>query len=199
MTIRLLTRDQSGATVVEFALVLIPLCIVLMGALDIGYQSYMRATLQGSLNDVARIASVEHPDLGTEGDTLQEQVENAIKEKMKPLARSGTYTITARSYSEFSGIGKPEPLVTDKNGNGRYDPGDCWQDANPNGTFDLDAGQSGTGGASDVVFYEVNLNVPHILPLDKFIGLADHHEVNAKIAIRNQPYGDQAQPKVRCS
>ncbi len=194
-----ITRDQRGAAAVEFAIVAVPLCVVLLGALDVGYQSYLRSTLQGDLYDVARIASVENPKLNTSGNTLQERVEAAIKQRIAPLASKGTYTIKAQSYSDFSKIGKPEPLVTDKNNDGKYDLGDCWQDMNGNGGFDTDAGKSGLGGASDVVFYEVQLKTPRLVPMDKLIGLPGYHEARAKVAIRTQPYADQQQPKVVCS
>ncbi|QIK77874.1 pilus assembly protein [Sphingomonas piscis] len=197
-TLARLAHDCRGAAAVEFAIILLPLSIVLIGGLDLGYQSYLRATLQGTLNDVARLASVESPDLGTSGATLEAKVENAIKQRMSVLAKDGSYTIRMRNYSSFSGAGKPEPLVTDKNNNGRYDAGDCWQDINPNGSFDLDSARSGIGGASDVVFYDVTESVPRILPMAKLVGLPANHVVKASVAIRSQPYDDQERPTVAC-
>jgi len=36
------SRDDSGAAVTEFGLILVPFSILLMGAFDLGYQNYPR-------------------------------------------------------------------------------------------------------------------------------------------------------------
>ncbi|MEC7161862.1 MAG: TadE/TadG family type IV pilus assembly protein, partial [Pseudomonadota bacterium] len=78
--IRRLGRDQRGATIVEFAVIAMPMCVLLMGGLELGYNSYVRSTLQGALHDAARVAAVENPILASEGDTVEEQVANMIKD-----------------------------------------------------------------------------------------------------------------------
>ena len=175
-----------------------PLCIVLLGFLDLGYRSYLRSVLQGALNDVARAASVESPEFDSDADTLEERVQAALIEKMGGLGRKGSYEIETKNYYNFAGVGKPERLITDKNKNGNYDEGDCWQDTNPNGSFDTDSGSEGIGGASDVVFYDVTLTTPRIVPIGSLLGISDDFQVNAKTAIRSQPYADQQQPEVKC-
>ncbi|MEE3155138.1 MAG: TadE/TadG family type IV pilus assembly protein, partial [Pseudomonadota bacterium] len=154
--IRRLGRDQRGATIVEFAVIAMPMCVLLMGGLELGYNSYVRSTLQGALHDAARVAAVENPILVTEGDTVEEQVANMIKETVAHVAPNAVVDVDQKSYFEFSSIGEPEKLMTDNNGNGKYDASDedCFEDANGNGTFDPDSGKSGTnGGADDVVLY----------------------------------------------
>jgi Flp pilus assembly protein TadG len=193
-----LRGDERGATLVEFGIVLLPLCVVLMGFFDLGYQSYLRSTLQGALNDVARVASVESPTINAQGNTIEQRIENAIKARMPGQARNGTYTIRTTNYYSYSGSGNPEPLVTDVNSNGRYDAGDCWEDMNPNSQFDLDASRSGRGGADDVVFYEVTLAMPRILPMSGLLGVSNQYSITARAAVRNQPYANQQQPEVRC-
>lgn len=193
-----LLADRKGATAVEFALVLVPLCIALLGFLDLGYRSYLRSVLQGGLNDVARKASVESPKFESDADSLEERVHDALIEKMGGLAAGGTYEVEATNYYDFAGVGKPERLVTDKNKNGSYDDGDCWLDTSANGSFDTDSGSAGIGGASDVVFYEVTLTTPRIVPLGGLLGISDDMVVKAKTAIRSQPYADQRQPEVKC-
>lgn len=195
---RPLFADKSGVTIVEFALLLVPLCAVILGFLELGYQSYVRSMLQGALNEVARTASVENPRIGDANLPLETRVENRVKERMSVLTRSGTYQFRLSNYQSFTGVGKPEVLVTDVNGNGRYDQGDCWQDTNPNGAFDLDAGRSGIGGADDVVFYEVLLTLPHLLPVENFVGGPNEFTVDARTAVRSQPYAGQRQTEVVC-
>ena len=53
-----LASDRRGATIVEFALVTPILLIVLMAALEFGYQGYINAMVQGAMTKAARLATV---------------------------------------------------------------------------------------------------------------------------------------------
>ncbi|HCS16706.1 MAG TPA: hypothetical protein DIW45_01875 [Erythrobacter sp.] len=200
--IRRLGCDQRGATIVEFAVIAMPMCVLLMGGLELGYNSYVRSTLQGALHDAARVAAVENPILATDGDTVEEQVANMIKETVAHVAPNAVVDVDQKSYFEFSSIGEPEKLMTDNNGNGKYDASDedCFEDANGNGTFDPDSGKSGTnGGADDVVLYTAKVSAPRILPLDRLVpGVSEKVEYTLRAAVRNQPYGQQPTAPVIC-
>ncbi len=199
--IRTMRADSRGIAATEFGLIVVPLIVVLLGAFDLGYQSYVRAQLQGVLNDVARTAVVETPDFsGYAGTTTEERIENAIKDRVNGIARNATYTITQTSFYEFSGVGNAEKLLTDNNTNGVYDAadGDCFEDINNNGAFDLDAGDTGQGGADDVVYYEVTITMPRIVPVMGLIGVPDNYSITAQAAVRNQPFEDQAVPPTVC-
>ncbi len=200
--IRRLGRDQRGATIVEFAVIAMPMCVLLMGGLELGYNSYVRSTLQGALHDAARVAAVENPIIATDGDTVEEQVANMIKETVAHVAPNAVVDVDQKSYFEFSSIGEPEKLMTDNNGNGKYDASDedCFEDANGNGTFDPDSGKSGTnGGADDVVLYTAKVSAPRILPLDRLVpGVSEKVEYTLRAAVRNQPYGQQPTAPVIC-
>ncbi len=200
--LRRLRSDRRGATIIEFALVLGPMLVLLMGGLDLGYQSYIRSTMQGALNDAARSAAVETPDLGSSGDTVEEQVENLIKETISGIAPNGVISVTQQSYFDFSAVGNPEKLMTDTNGNGQFDAadGDCWEDANGNGSYDTDAAADGVGGADDVVLYTANISAPRLLPIDIFLpGLGPTIDLTVETAVRNQPYDTQATAPVICA
>ena len=114
------------------------------------------------------------------------------------VARNATYQINMRSYYDFSSIGRSEKLVTDYNSNGQYDPGDCFIDLNENGAFDASAGRNNIGGADDVVFYEVNLSMPRLFPIHRFLDVSPNYSINATSAIRNQPYAVQKKPPTVC-
>ena len=195
-----LRRANEGATAVEFALIAMPLSVLLLGGLDLGHQVWTRSQLQGALLDSARRAAVEDPAFTASGSNLEERIRNTVKAQVDPIAPNGSYTITISNFYEFSGIGNPEKIVTDKNGNGEYDDsdGDCFEDLNDNGSYDLDAGRSGVGGANDVVFYEATVEVPRLLPMTSLLGWSDKMSLSASAAIRNQPYANQAQPAVIC-
>ena len=189
--IRRLRRDQRGATIIEFAIISGPMLLLLMGGLELGYDSYVRSTMQGALNDAARTAAVEFPIINVPGSTVEEQVENLIEEQVHNVAPNARITVTQKSYFDFSSIGDPEKLMTDNNGNGQFDAvdGDCYEDANGNGSYDTDACKTGNGGADDVVLYTAHVSAPRILPLDGFLpGVGPTIEYSLQTAVRNQPY-----------
>lgn len=190
--------DRTGAAATEFALVATPLMIALLGAFDLGYQAYLRSVVQGALNDVARTASLEAPELNCTGTTVVAQVACAIKRRSDIVARSATYEVRIRNYFDFAGVGRSEKLVTDYNGNGRYDPGDCFIDLNENRVFDTNAGREGVGSGDDVVFYEVTVRMPRLFPIHQFISASPNYAIRGETAIRNQPYTRQRVPPTAC-
>ena len=197
-----LRGDERGATIVEFAFVVGPMLLLLMGGLELGYNSYVRSTMQGALNDAARTAAVEFPIINVPGSTVEEQVENLIEETVKHVAPNASIEVTQKSYFEFSAIGNPEKLMTDNNGNGQFDAddNDCWEDANGNGSYDTDAGKTGNGGADDVVLYSASISTPRILPLQNFLpGVGPTMEYTLQTAVRNQHYDKQATAAVICA
>ena len=197
-----LRREEQGATIVEFAMIAGPMLLLLLGGLDLGYQSYVRSTMQGALNDAARTAAVENPIIGVTGNTVEEQVENLIKQTVSHVAPNATIAVTQKSYFDFSDIGNPEKLMTDNNGNGQYDDddGDCFEDANGNGEYDTDAGSDGIGGADDVVLYTATISAPRLMPIHAFLpALGETIEYTLETAVRNQPYEAQGTAAVICA
>lgn len=193
-----LLADSQGATLVEFALILGPLCVLLLGGLDLGYQSYVRSVLQGSLNDVARSGSMEAPELTCPTGTVEARIRCSIETKVDSIARNATYDIKMKNFFEFSGVGRSEKLVTDHDNNGVYDEGDCWEDLNENGKYDTNAGRVGIGRADDVVFYDVTVTMPRLFPVGGLLGVPGEYSITAQTAIRNQPYSRQAVPPTLC-
>lgn len=198
-----LARDTEGATIIEFAMIVTPLCMLLLGGLDIAYQSYVRSVLQGALDDVVRAASMESPTFDCATGTTQQKISCSIQNRVNDVARGATYDLEITNFYNFSGIGRSEKLITDHNGNGQYDPGDCWQnlDYEEEGSdpqFDLDAGRDGVGGADDVAFYEMTLTMPRLFPVGAPLGLGENYTITAHAAIRNQPYSRQKVPPTVC-
>ncbi len=198
--IRALAAETRGVTVVEFAFVAPVLVLLLVGGFDLAHQSYVRAVLQGALNDAARRAAVEDPQFIAAGDTLEERVEALIDRQVRPVAPSGTITIVPHNFYDFTGIGNPEKLMTDVDEDGQYDEtdGDCFADLDEDGEYDTDTGRDGIGGANDVVFYEATLTMPRLVPLHGFLPVSATYNLGADAAIRNQPYETQRTPPVVC-
>lgn len=197
---RRLGADEGGATLVEFALLMLPLSLILFGSMDMGFLLYYRSQLQGALNDVARAASVESPQLAVEGSTLDERVDKALKKRVGQLVGHPTYKITKSNYFKYGSAGKPEKLTTDVDKDGQYDKGvDCWSDEYPDGKFTTSIiARDGRGSADDVAVYEVELTAPRLLPTAGLFGVSPNYKIIARTAVRNQPFAAQALPPVVC-
>lgn len=196
-----IARDEGGAAIVEFGFIALPLILILLSGLDFGHRMYVTSVMQGALTDSARRASVEDPTLNYGGDTLEERVASAVEAQVGNIATPGyTLTVTQSNFYDFTGIGNPEKILRDNDGDGVYDEddGDCFADLNENGEFDTDTGRSGRGGANDVVFYEATLQMDALVPLANFLGGESRYTILAETAIRNQPWGTQSTPPTVC-
>lgn len=198
--LRRLASSEEGATLVEFAFIAVPFLIILIGGFDLAHQAYARAIAQGALNDAARRATVQDPDFNANGATLEERIENLIAEQLGTVAVGGTFNVSQRSFFDFNSLQNPERITTDNNNNGRYDKADddCFEDFNQNNRFDLDGGLDGVGGANDVVFYAVEVDMPRLFPAHMFAGGSARHKFTVETAVRNQPYADRPTPPIRC-
>jgi hypothetical protein len=154
---------------------------------------YVRATASGALESVARSA-------GVGGATVDPTVfQSAVETEIKKISPNAAFVWNPMSYYNFSGIGKPEKLVTDIAGTGHYVSGDCWVDENQNGVYDTDGGKAGVGGADDIVYYQVTVTFPPLIDIGGFVpGLGGNHTSTLTTIVRRQPYAAQATPPVRC-
>ena len=187
-----LRRDARAATIVEFALILPVLCMLLLGTLDLGYRSYVASVVQGALHDAARMATV--------GNVSTATIQTYVQNKLQAFSRNATITTSTRSYADYSGVSMPERITSDTAPIGSYNPGDCFEDANGNGTYDTDRGRTGTGGSEDVVFFQVTMTYPHILPVGRLFGWGNTVTTTQNTVLRNQPYaGRSGAPAVVCT
>jgi len=200
MIVRLLhrlLRTRRGATLPEFAIVLVPFLVLIMGSLDLGYQGYLRATVTGALEKAARKATV--------GDRTQAEVVTLITNEVRGvLPRSvrsdpNAVVVTPLSYYNFSAVGGGERITGDTAPIGVYNSTDCYEDRNGNGRYDATGGGGDNlGTADDIVYYTVTANVPRLFPIWRSIGWTDTVTASARTLIRNQPFGAQ-QVVIRCS
>ena len=185
---RPLARDERGVTVVEFAIVAPVMGLMLLGAFDIAHTLYMRAVLQGIVQKTARDYTLEDAADPTE----QSRLDAAVTGQAKALANNAVVVISRRFYRTFSDASAARAEAwTDTDRNGTCNNGEPYEDANQNGTWDKDGGNSGQGGAKDAVLYTVKVSYPRFFPIYNFIGGSRTTTVTASTVLKNQPYGDQ--------
>jgi hypothetical protein len=191
-------RDDRGVSVVEFGLLAPVLCMMLLGMIDLGQRMYAMSVLQGTLFRAARKATV--------GDMTSAQIDTFVNTELKEFKKNATVTITKKSYSEFTGVKQLEKITSDTAPVGTYNagtsalaPGDCYEDTNNSWKRD-DMGVTGLGQSDEIVYYQVTIAYPRVVPLYKFLGFSNNETVTANTVLRNQPYGAQvpSTPPVRC-
>lgn len=185
-------QDVRGATLVEFAIVAMPLIVMMMAMFDLGFREYISIQLAGALDQSARQVTV-----GTA--TNAAAIKASVTTQIRTILPGATVNVIPSSYDAFSKVGKPEPITTDTAPIGVYNKGDCFEDENGNGVWDSDSGLNGTGGSDDIVYYTAIVTYPEIVPMRRLLGWPATETVTGTAMMKNQPYASQADPAVICS
>ena len=181
-----LLRDESGVAIIEFALIAPVLLLMLLGLLDLAFNMYTTEMLQGAIQNAARNSTIE----GASGKNAA--LDATVTTAVRAVAPSATLTFDRRAYSSFTEAGRPEDF-TDVDNDGTCNNGEPFEDANGNGSWDLDRGKAGFGGARDAVLYTVTVNYRRPFPVAGFIpGQTKDFTLSAVTVLRNQPYGQQS-------
>ncbi|HKR92502.1 TadE/TadG family type IV pilus assembly protein [Novosphingobium sp.] len=177
-----LWKASRGATIVEFAIVAPVLLLLLFGIFDVGYMVYAEAVLHGAAEQAARSSSLET------GDTAK--ADAYVKSMIQGLLPGAAVTTSRKSYYDFNDIARPE-VWNDKNNNNTCDNGEAYTDENGNGRWDADIGNSGNGGADDVVVYTVTVTYTPLFPNPFVGGTGKSRTLTASTVRKNQPYATQ--------
>ena len=145
---RTLADDQTGAAIVEFALIAPVLLMTLFGLFDLGHGMYTKAMLQGAIEKTSRDSTIENSTTGA--------LDSKVSTVVRRIAPNANLEFTRKSYTSFSDIGQPEEFV-DTNSDGTCDNGETFEDANRNGVWDAEQGRTGNGGARDAILSTVTL------------------------------------------
>lgn len=188
---RRLRDDAGGATIVEFALIVPVLMGLLMMILEVGYQGYVTATVRGALSKAARMTMV--------GGKTPTDVVNTIKTEVQDVVPAQYVTVSTRRYHNYSNVGKPEKITSDTDPRNVFNLGDCFEDANNNGTYDTTPGDDGVGSADDVIYYTAKVVYPNLTPVGPLLSWTGTRTVQATTAVRNQPFTSRAEPTIICT
>jgi Flp pilus assembly pilin Flp len=183
-----LRHDESGVTVVEFALILPALMVLLFGLFDLSHNMYTAQMLQGAIQDAARDSTIE--GAASRDDAIDANVTRAVR----AVVAGVTPTFARKSYRDFARVNRPEDW-DDLDDNGVCDNDEPFEDANFNGSWDLDPGAAGFGGARDATLYTVTVTYKRPFPIFAFIpGQSENFTLVANTVLRNQPYGANVRP-----
>jgi len=188
-----LRAHKGGSAAVEFGFVALPMSLLILPPIDLGYRAYCQSVLQGVLVRAARNS--------TTGSYTNVQIDAIVNKELDDFKKNATVTITRKNYANFSGVGKPEKITSDIAPIGTYNVGDCYNDSNGNGQWDADQGKNGQGGADDVVYYQVQISFPRIIPMTGLLGFPANETIKSATIVRNQPYAASTQWAVvnRCT
>lgn len=179
-------RDETGASVVEFALIAPVFLLTLMGLFDFSYNIYAESMIEGAVQKAARDSTIE--SYANNPAALDEKVSGAIKN----VVPSATITFSRTGYSNYSDVGRGEDF-TDNNNDGACNANEPFEDANGNGVWDADRSLDHSSGARDAVMYEVNAVYDRAFPMAELMGFEDTVTVSARTVLRNQPFNTQDQ------
>jgi Flp pilus assembly protein TadG len=181
--LRRFARNNEGAAALEFALVLPPLCLILVGMFEMSMLMFTQASMEGALREAARFGmtgSVTDPAL------RQTQILNIINKDTFNMLTSPT--ISFMIYNSFNNVGSPEPWI-DANGNGKWDSGESYTDVNSNAKWDADQGKTGVGASAQIVQYTVQYDWHVITPfMAPIFGNGGKVHLKASVVMRNEPW-----------
>jgi len=180
-----LGRDETGATLIEFAIVAPVLILMVMGIFDMAHSQYTSALMNGAMQKAGRDLTLQT------GSVTQGAIDASVIDQIRSVVpASATIELVKLSHTEFEDIGEEEEY-TDDNGDGVCNNNEPFIDYNNNGQWDSNRGETGIGGAKDAVLYTVNVSYDRLFPMDGLAGLPEKVELSASTVLRNQPFAEQ--------
>lgn len=180
--LRRLGADDSGITIVEFALIAPTFLLLLIGTMDIGQMVYAQSVLNGAVQTAAREASLE----GGDTDAADALVYDRVRHIMPGVELETSRT----SYFDFADIERAEQW-NDADDNGICNDGEAYTDENSNGQWDEDVGVSGNGGANDVVIYTVRAAYDPVFKVPFLPKAWESRTLESTAIKKNQPFANQ--------
>jgi Flp pilus assembly protein TadG len=131
-----LAKAEEGSTLLEFAFIAPTLCMLLMGAMDVGHTLYMNSMVEGIVQKTARDASLEGGQLAAN----QTAMDTRIRTEVSKLVNNATTTITRTSFMNFRQASRRHEPFTDMPSagpDGIYTVSEAFTDVNGNGVYDV--------------------------------------------------------------
>jgi Flp pilus assembly pilin Flp len=191
--LRRFARSNDGAAALEFALVLPPLCVIIVGMFEMSMLMFTQATLEGALREAARFGMT-----GSVADPAdrEDQILAIIDKQTLNLLDIKDATINFIVFPSFNDVSKRESYSEKGGDPDRYDAGidSGWvafgqNDTNNNGVWDDGGGVGGVGTSAQVVEYTVEYDwhvmTPFMAPM---FGKNGKVHLKASVVLRNEPW-----------
>lgn len=188
-----ISEDQRGSTIVEFALVLVPLLTLIGGAWEMGRQVYVSSVVQGVVVQAGRKAAMEN--------ATSTAVTTFVRAQLAEFADPSAITLTMTNFRKFTGVNKAEVIDNDSTTTGTIgtlDIGECYIDANNNSTRDLLQGGSGIGAADDAMRVSISVQAKRLTPIGEWIGFGETYNVERTTFVQIEPFAGTVDPPRRC-
>ncbi|BEV02039.1 TadE/TadG family type IV pilus assembly protein [Novosphingobium olei] len=181
-TLQRLLADTEGAYILEFGIIAPVFVLMIFSLIDLGQLVYGKVLLEGAVEAAARDSSLETADT-TASDAM-------VAATVKNILPGAQVTSTRTNYYDFADIARPEKW-NDTNSDGTCSGGETYIDENRNGRWDANIGQSGNGGAYDVVIYTTTVKYDPLIKLPFVPGFTGTQTLVSKTVRKNQPFATQ--------
>ena len=184
-------QNEDGIAAVEFAILSIPLFILIMGSLEMGLMMYHKARTEGVLREAARMSVTgDITRIGENGELIDEFVTRELT-----FTESADVRIRKVFYDDFSQVRQPEKRLS----NAAEAPY-CFIDTNGNQEWDEDPTRIGVGSSDDIIDYRVEVEYNTLFPLvTNIITQSNTMTVSAQTTLRNEPFtGNNDQQEQTC-
>jgi Flp pilus assembly protein TadG len=186
-------RNQSGATAVEFALILPALLITILASFQLSYIGWAQNRLENAVRQGSRVGIT---GVAAAGKSRQDMIEEMVDFSMQNVAKATGQPIvyTSRAYPSFSTLNQPGEPFDDANGNGVCDTGeDYYEYDGVDGRATTDISTPGAGSAGDVVRYEITFPLNLFVPIaNQFFGSNSQLNLTSRTVVRNELFGASA-------
>src|SRR6185312_16061824 len=153
--LRRFARDNDGAAALEFALVLPPLCLILVGMFEMSMLMFAQASMEGALREAARFGMT-----GSVADPAdrEDDIMAIIDKDTLGLFDMDDASVSFVVFPSFNDAGKRESYNERGGDPDKYDAGldDGWvahgtNDADNDGVWDDGGGVGGIGTSAQIV------------------------------------------------
>lgn len=160
----LYAKDERGVTIIEFAVVAIPLFLLIMGLIEFGLLFFTQIALENAINKVARTTAIG--DTGGYSQRI-DYIKAQLQDEVQPLIFGSRAIISVEQVNSGGASYKePELCLSNPPRLGPTCPaGTPFEDTNGNGTYDGGTVNSSPGSAGDLIQIDVALPWSFFTPL----------------------------------
>lgn len=148
-------QDQSGATIIEFAVIAPVFFFLMFIIIELGLMLFSQVALESATMQVSRSASVCNSG-GNGGGDCASLVRQLVQQRTRGLINSENITVSANTLANGGAARAPELCLTNPPSSPPVCP-DRYEDRNGNGRYD-GPGTVSTGNAGDLV--EIRVSYP---------------------------------------